>query len=305
MFEVLANAANDDETNAFLDLNDIEFVCYRIVSEPRKRKPKYQVAYELINDCCLKALANIPNGSIQMMLADLPYGTTNCPWDSLIDLPAFWTEINRILTPTGTAVMFASHPFTTMLSASNLEQHKYTLVWEKTRPTGFQHAKTKPMKTHEDVLVFSRGTTIQKTRGNRHMTYNPQGLVELDKPREPKLDIRKAGAFTQAADREFAGKKILGNRKAQTHTNYPTSVLKFASEGNTVHPTQKPVALCEYLIRTYSNEGDTILDPTMGSGTAGVAARFSNRFFIGIERDPEFYRIAEDRIANALNSKAA
>ncbi len=268
----------------------------------------------LLQGDCLEALASIPDHSIHMVLADLPYGTTNCQWDSLIDLVAFWKEIERVLTAKGAVVMFGCQPFTTSLIASNRPWFKYSLIWEKTRPTGFLQASQKPLKAHEDVLVFSPGTVVHKGRGNRHMTYNPQGLVELEKPRDKpenyqfagrRMDARKAGVFTQAADKEFNGKRVLGVRKAQTHTNYPTSVLHYPSERNTVHPTQKPVDLCEYLIRTYSNEGEVVLDPTMGSGTSGVAAKLANRFFIGVERDAEFFAIAKERINGAADLKKA
>ena len=254
---------------------------------------------------CLEALASIPDKSVHMVLADLPFGTTNCTWDVRVNLPAFWKEIERVLTSTGAVVMFASQPFTTILAASNLPWLKYSLVWEKTRATGFLQAGQKPLKKHEDILVFSPGTTVHKGRGKRHMTYNPQGLVELDTPHQTKKDARQAGVFTQPADKEINGKKVLGFRKPATHTNYPTSVLRFASESNTVHPTQKPVDLCEYLIRTFSNEGEVVLDPTMGSGTSGVAAKLANRFFIGIERDATFFDIAEERIGGTRSKKAA
>ena len=306
--KVLKTAANDNKRQT-------PPLASALVDGARKYRMTQRKAADLIQGCCLEALATLPDHSVHMVLADLPYGTTNCKWDSLINLDAYWNEIKRVLTPTGAVVMFGAQPFTSTLIVSNREWFKYPLVWEKSRPTGFLQASQAPRRAHEDILVFSPGTIVHKSRGNRHMTYNPQGLVELSNPRAMpeeytfagrKMDARKAGAYTQAADREFNGKKVLGVRKAATHTNFPSSVLRFASERKTKHPTQKPVDLCEYLIRTYSNEGEVVLDPTMGSGTTGVAARRANRFFIGIERDPEFFAIAEERISGgSILPKAA
>lgn len=239
---------------------------------------------------CLDMMGEIEDGSVDMVLCDPPYGTTACAWDSVIPLPEMWASLRRILRPNGTAVFTASQPFTSALAVSNLEWFKYCLVWEKSRATGHVHAKNKPMKRHEDVLVFSSGTTVHASQSVSRMTYNPQGLIRKVKP-----TVRKAGGVSDA---------VMGSRPShkdvlQEYENYPDSILRVPSEGNTVHPTQKPVALMDYLIRTYTNEGEVVLDFTMGSGTTGVAAMQSGRRFIGIEKDPGYFDIAEARIMAA------
>ena len=231
---------------------------------------------------------------MDLVLCDPPYGTTACSWDSVIPLDAMWSSLRRILKPNGAAVFTASQPFTSALCVSNLHWLKYALVWEKSRATGHVHAKNKPMKRHEDVLVFSPGTTVHASQSPLRMTYNPQGLVRKAKP-----TVRKAGG---------ASNSVMSHRPShrdvvQDFTNFPDSLIRIASEGATVHPTQKPVALMEYLIRTYTHEGETVLDFAMGSGTTGVACANTGRNFIGIERDEGYFQIASDRIA-AARSKA-
>jgi len=245
----------------------------------------------LMHGDCLEMMKLIPDGSVDMVLCDLPYGTTACAWDAVIPFDQLWAEYRRVLKPNGAVALTCSHPFTAVLAVSNLDWLKYGLVWEKTRATGHVHAKNKPMKKHEDILVFSPGTTVHASQSATRMTYNPQGLVKKEKP-----TIRKNGGATDA---------VMGARPShkdvlQEYENYPTSILQFASEGSTVHPTQKPVALMEYLISTYTNEGDTVLDNTMGSGTTGVAAANTGRKFIGIERDDKYFAIAQKRIEDAI-----
>ena len=248
---------------------------------------------ELLMGDCLELMAKIPTGSVDLVLTDPPYGTTACKWDSVIPLEPMWAAVRRVLKPNGAAVFTASQPFTSALVMSNVEWFKYCLVWEKTRATGHVHAKNKPMKRHEDVLVFSSGTTVHAAQSESRMTYNPQGLVRKEKP-----TVRKAGGTSDA---------VMGSRPShkdvlQEFEGYPDSILRVASEGKTVHPTQKPVALMEYLIRTYTNTDETVLDFTMGSGTTGVAAMNCGRNFIGIERDEKYFDIAERRL---LGAKAA
>lgn len=248
---------------------------------------------DLMMGDCLKCMKEIPDGSVDMVLTDPPYGTTACAWDSIVPLPAMWRALRRVLKPTGAAVFTASQPYTSVLAMSNLEWFKYCLVWEKSRATGHVHAKNKPMKKHEDVLVFSAGTTVHASQSSSRMTYNPQGLVRKSKP-----TVRKSGGASDA---------VMGQRPSHKDTlqyfeGYPHSVLAFASEGKTVHPTQKPVALMEYLIRTYTNEGESVLDFTMGSGTTGVAAMNTGRRFIGIEMDEGYFDIACDRIEKAMEA---
>ncbi len=239
----------------------------------------------LIHGDCLSKLKNIPSGSVDMILADPPYGTTACKWDSIIDLDRLWPELKRVIKPNGAIVMTASQPFTTTLIASNMKMFKYCWVWEKTRKTGFPNAKRQPLRNVEDVVVFY----------SKQAMYNPQGIVRVDKTVtriKPKNDTINAGEN----DGSLCGTYV------QEFTGYPNQILKIKSEGKTSHPTQKPVALMEYLIKTYTNESDKVLDFCIGSGTTGVAAAQLDRDFIGIEMDEKYFTIAKDRIDTAVSS---
>lgn len=240
-------------------------------------------------------MKEIESGSVDMILTDPPYGTTACKWDSVIPLEPMWEQLKRVIKPNGAIVMTASQPFTTTLIGSNLKMFKYCWVWEKTRASGHIHAKNKPMKKHEDVVVFSGGVTIHKGQSAKRMLYNPQGLIEVNKT-SYRPSRGEAGSDVVAGLRP-SHKKTL----KVTHENYPASVIKINSEHNVgaYHPTQKPVALMEYMIKTYTNEGDTVLDFTMGSGTTGVACKNLSRNFIGIELDEQYFKIAQDRISAA------
>ena len=262
---------------------------------------------------CLEVMSSIPDGSVDLILADLPYGTTDrsgkkgsriFKWDSVLALDKLWDHYKRVLKPNGTVVLTADQPFTSQLVLSNLDWFKYEWIWKKSRTTGFFTANYRPMKCTEDVLVFSEGgaaaASAKSGRGN--MTYNPQGLIEK---RVKKRNSRKR-LGKLLGNEEFVGKnnKMLGNSEyEQKFTNYPNEILEFAIETGTIHPTQKPVTLMEYLIRTYSNEGETVLDNVMGSGTTGVAAVRSGRSFIGIELEEEFFTVAEERINQELASQ--
>lgn len=232
----------------------------------------------LMQGDCLEAMWLIPEGSVDMILCDLPYGTTACKWDSVIPFDRLWEQYRRIAKCNAAIVLTASQPFTTALISSNMNEFKYCWVWEKSRFANQMLAKVQPLKIHEDVVVFSNGKP----------PYNPLGLVEVNK-------TTKQGA--RVTDNNGGGTRT--TEYVQTHTNYPRSILRVPSEGKTVHPTQKPVALMEYLIRTYTNEGETVLDNCMGSGTTGVACKNTGRNFIGIERDPEYFKIAQSRILGA------
>jgi len=237
---------------------------------------------------CLEEMKNIPDGSVDMVMTDPPYGTTIARWDCVIPLAPMWEHLKRVIKPNGAIVMTASQPFTTALIASNLEMFKYCLVWEKARPSGFIHAKNKPLKYHEDICVWSPGTTVHQGQSTTRMTYNPQGLKDCPLPARDKNKI-----VSIAIGARPSHKKIVKQEK----TGYPGSVLRFANPNSkSLHPTQKPVALMEYLIRTYTNKGETVLDFTMGSGTTGVAAKRRGRNFIGIELDPGYFEIATKRI---------
>jgi len=243
---------------------------------------------KLMHGDCLELMASIPDGSVDMILCDLPYGTTACKWDSVIPFEPLWAHYRRIVTPVGAIVLTSSQPFTTALIASNLGEFKYCLVWEKSKPTGFINAKNAPLKKHEDIAVFSKGAAANNNP--RRMSYYPQWLTPSGKKVRSKND--SSGAWGSRPSRSNDG-------YVQEFTGYPTSILTVASEGSTVHPTQKPVALMEYLIRTYTNEGETVMDNCMGSGTTGVACANTGRNFIGIEQDAKYFAIAKQRIESA------
>ena len=239
---------------------------------------------ELIQGDCLEKMNGIPDANVDLILCDLPYGTTACKWDSVIPFEPLWSHYKRIIKKNGAIVLTASQPFTTKLISSNIEHFKYCWVWDKVRGVGFQIAKFRPMMRTEDVVVFGNGKGALAT-------YNAQ-MVERDK-------IKKSKCYSSSDSNPLAHND--GQEREYTH-KYPTNIIEVsnASQKGKVHPTQKPVALMEYLIRTYTNEGETVLDNCMGSGTTGVACKNLNRGFIGIELDPRFFKIAEKRINENL-----
>ena len=239
---------------------------------------------ELILGDCLEKMNGIPDANVDLILCDLPYGTTACKWDSVIPFEPLWSHYKRIIKKNGAIVLTASQPFTTKLISSNIEHFKYCWVWDKVRGVGFQIAKFRPMMRTEDVVVFGNGKGALAT-------YNAQ-MVERDK-------IKKSKCYSSSDSNPLAHND--GQEREYTH-KYPTNIIEVsnASQKGKVHPTQKPVALMEYLIRTYTNEGETVLDNCMGSGTTGVACKNLNRSFIGIELDPRFFKIAEKRINENL-----
>ncbi len=236
---------------------------------------------------CLELMKDIPNGSIDMILADLPYGTTACKWDSIIPLEPLWKQYERIIKDNGAIVLTSSQPFTTDLINSNRKIFKYEWIWEKTKGGAFVHANRMPMKRHENVLVFYK----------KQPTYNPQKT----KAPEHLIDKRKTINNSRSVkDYTYTGLRPI--RKKDDGTRFPISVIHVNSETG-LHPTQKPVALFEYLIKTYTNEGDVVLDNTMGSGTTGVACVNTNRSFIGMELDDKYFEIAKKRIEKAIAEK--
>ena len=248
---------------------------------------------ELHQGNCLEVMNNIPDASVDMILCDLPYAITSNSWDSIIPFDNLWSEYKRICS--GMIVLTAAQPFTSALIMSNQKGFRHTWTWIKKRPTGFQNAKKMPLRATEDIVVF----------GITGGTYNPQGITRIDKVCS---NSKSAGGGNVRGDVEgSSGKGSLrtaGKQYVQEFTNYPKNVLEYgADEGNKIHPTQKPVALMEYLIRTYSNEGDTIMDNCMGSGTTGVACINTARSFIGIELDENYFNIASKRIAEAQENK--
>jgi site-specific DNA-methyltransferase (adenine-specific) len=235
---------------------------------------------QLIHGDCLDVMKRIPDGSVDMVLTDPPYGTTACKWDSVIPFEPMWEQLKRITKPNGAIVLTASQPFTSVLVCSNLPMFKYSWVWDKKKPSNFPLAKKQPMKYHEDVVVFAQGGA----------QYHP---IMVPVPgRAAKKGVNKnPTVFRAGLDRPDYLEKVYRDK-------YPSSILEFsnADQRNRLHPTQKPVALMEYLIRTYTNEGETVLDFTMGSGTTGVACKNLDRSFIGIEMDADYFRLASERI---------
>lgn len=239
--------------------------------------------FKLFQGDCLELMKEIPDGSVDLILCDLPYGTTACKWDTVIPFEPLWEQYRRIAKPNAAIVLTASQPFTTALISSNIRHFKYCWVWEKGRPSNPQLAKVQPLKSHEDVCVFYR----------ERATYNPQGLREIP-VEERKLHRPEKNNLGHCARKPYV----------QTHTGYPKAVLNITPERG-LHPTQKPVALMEYLIKTYTNPGDTVLDNCMGSGTTGVAAVRNGRFFVGMELDPGYFQIARDRIQREFDGEDA
>jgi site-specific DNA-methyltransferase (adenine-specific) len=231
----------------------------------------------LIFGDCLEEMAKLPAASVDLILCDLPYGTTQNKWDSVIDLKALWLDYHR-LCPKGMIVLNCAQPFTSVLIGSNLKAFRHEWVWAKSQASGHLNAKRKPMRNHEDIAVFSYGRGV----------YNPQGLEPFGKT------VRRGNNGTNFGDS--------GRENFQEFTNYPRTILTFATDGK-VHPTQKPVALMEYLIRTYSNEGDVVMDNCFGSCTTGIACLNTDRMFIGIERDPEYFRLGSERFSNTVAQK--
>jgi site-specific DNA-methyltransferase (adenine-specific) len=233
---------------------------------------------KIINADCLEAMRDIPDGSVDMVLTDPPYGTTACKWDSVIPFEPMWEQLKRITKPNGAIVLTASQPFTSALIMSNVKMFKYCWVWDKKAAGNHGLAKYQPLKVHEDIVVFGKNSPI----------YHPQMTAGK---------LRKKGGYGEG-NSIATGMKEVTPRLCDKY--FPKSIAEFSNANRTgkIHPTQKPVALMEYLIRTYTNEGETVLDFTMGSGTTGVACKNLNRSFIGIEMDADYFAAASKRIAD-------
>jgi len=234
---------------------------------------------QIICGDCLEVMPLLPDKSIDMILCDLPYGTTACKWDTIIPFEPLWAQYERIIKDNGAIVLFGSEPFSSALRMSNIKHYRYDWKWDKVKPSTGLHAKIMPLKDYEDIMVFYKKKAI----------YNPQmkeANIRIDKPR-----IANNGEA-------FGGKEILRQHK-NNGLSYPRAILRFsnANQNNRLHPTQKPVDLCEYLIKTYTNEGEIVLDNCIGSGTTAIAALNTGRFFIGIEKEEKYVEIARKRIA--------
>ncbi|EPF1256149.1 DNA-methyltransferase [Klebsiella aerogenes] len=231
----------------------------------------------LHNADCFDVFPQIASGTVDLVCADIPYGTTQCRWDSVLDLPLMWEQLYRIVKPSAAIVLFSAQPFTSVLVNSNLRDWRSEWIWEKGNATGFLNAKKQPLRAHENIEVFYR----------RQPTYNPQ-FTHGHKRRTSKRKTVNSECYGKA----------LTLTKYDSTSRYPRDVQFFSSDKQTgnYHPTQKPLALVQYLIETYSNPGDTVLDFSMGSGTAGVACQQTERNFIGIEKDAAIYRTACQRM---------
>ncbi len=243
----------------------------------------------VIQGDCLEVMKDIPDGSVDMILADLPYGTTACKWDTIIPFEPLWEQYKRVIKPNGAIVLTASQPFTSALVMSCPDLFKYEWIWQKNNPTGFQTVKTQPMKEHENICIFSKGTVASGSP--RNMKYYAQGLIESGLSKTVGTKPKYIGARPNQDGKEYT----------QEFTNYPRTIQKFSRDIKTIHPTQKPVALFEYLIKTYTNDGDIVLDNVAGSGTTGVACKNTNRNYILIEKEQEYIDIINKRLSTNQN----
>ena len=247
---------------------------------------------ELLNGDCLEVMKSIPDKSVDMVLCDLPYGTTACKWDNVIPFEPMWECYNRIIKDNGAILLFSAQPFTTDLICSNRKNFRYEIIWQKTQASGFLNVKKMPLRAHENILVFYK----------KLPTYNP---IKTSVNRKNIGRVRKPNLLRS---QQYGKESMMKTIYVETGLRYPTDVIKFSNWNGSLfgknvshvkHPTAKPVDLLEYLIKTYSNPGDTILDNCMGSGSTGVACVNTNRDFIGIELDDNYFSIAKDRIEAA------
>jgi site-specific DNA-methyltransferase (adenine-specific) len=241
----------------------------------------------LLGDC-FDVMPHIPAGSVDLILADLPYGVTNCKWDSVLPLDNLWSEYKRVLKPAGAVVLTATQPFTSALLMSNPAWYRHVWVWEKDQPSNFLNAKKAPLNYHEDILVFCRKGTL----------YNPQMVFVGKESHKPKLSKHKSSVYNTDFDITFTPSKY----------RYPKTIIKFNKTKHNqkdggLHPTQKPVPLFEYLIKTYSNEGEVVLDNTAGVATTAIAAINTGRQYIAIEKELKYWQLGTERIATHLESR--
>lgn len=256
------------------------------------------ISIDLRQGDCLELMKDIPSKSIDLILCDLPYGTTRNKWGSVLDLDSLWEQYNRIIKEHGAILLFAQTPFDKVLGVSNLKDLRYEIIWQKTAPTGFLNAKKMPMKAHENILVFYK----------KLPTYNPQKTqgharkVSSKSSRKKSVERHQEKSEFLASNYNSYGESQVGYDSTE---RYPLSVQIFAKDQQkeNYHPTQKPVALLEWLIRTYTNEGDLVLDNCMGLGSTGVACVNTNRDFIGMELTEQYFEIAKERIEKAVEKK--
>jgi site-specific DNA-methyltransferase (adenine-specific) len=244
---------------------------------------------DLIKGDCLKLMKSIPDRSIDAIITDPPYGTTACKWDSVIPFNLMWEQLNRIIKPNGAIVLFGSEPFSSALRMSNIKNYKYDWIWDKVSTTNFANAKKMPLSCNEVISVFYKNLP----------TYNP---IMTDAKPDRIRPVSKPKENTSETNKQASGKTRQYSDDYQKDKRFPRKIIELSckiaecNSLNRVHPTQKPILLMEYLIKTYTNENETVLDFTMGSGTTGVACKNLNRKFIGIEMDDKYFELAKNRI---------
>ena len=253
------------------------------------------MSVKLLQGDCLKLMGGVKSHSIDLILTDLPFGTTASSWDKIIDFSKLWQEYERLITDQGAIVLFSSGTFTNKLVNSNSALYRYKWIWVKNRSSNFLNAKNRPMTKYEEICVFSKGITANTKNKKLKMNYYPQGL-------KPAYRIHRDSPEHSSS---LSGKRPGHHTTIQRWTGYPNDVLFFNCVSKKSHPNQKPIDLLEYLIKTYTNEGMTVLDNTMGSGSTGVACVNTNRNFIGMELDEDYFKIADERIKKADRSKLA
>ena len=246
-----------------------------------------QEKIQLLKGDCLKLMKTISDKSIDMVLCDLPYGTTACKWDTIISFEPLWEQYNRIIKDNGAIVLFGTEPFSSKLRLSNIENYKYDWIWEKPQGVNFAQCNHMPMKVCEIISVFGKFGLAKNAK--IQPVYNPQGIVEINKHKKAK---------TYSEHRPTTNNKD----HIQKYSNYPRQILKY-EQARGYHPTQKPVSLLEYLIKTYTNEGELVLDNCMGSGSTGIACINTNRNFIGMEKDENYFNIASKRIDDYIKQQ--
>ena len=245
---------------------------------------------------CLEVMKSIADNSVDAIITDPPYGTTACKWDSIIDFDLMWEQLNRIIKPNGAIVLFGSEPFSSALRTSNIKNFRYDWYWKKSKAGLFQHAKNRPMKAIETISVFSLAKWGHASQVKNRLVYYPQGVTSIGEKTVTK-NFNAGGVGSERPNQ--VGKKY------EAFTGFPDDFLEYPNVigKSAIHPTQKPVALMEYLINTYTNEGEVVLDFTMGSGSTGVACLNTNRNFIGIEQDENYFKIATERINKLKQNK--
>ena len=254
--------------------------------------------YKIYNGDCLEIMDKLIEEGIKVdaIITDIPYGTTQCKWDSIIPFDKMWNRLNKLIKPNGVIVLFGSEPFSSALRMSNIKNYKYDWIWKKKKPQGFLNAKKMPLKDFENICVFYKNGQV----------YNPQGLIKVDRIIKNTGTKNNTKGIKSNGDKTSANGGIKNKEYKQEYTNYPKQILEFSNVNTSekhFHPTQKPIALIEYLIKTYTNENELVLDFTMGSGSTGVACINTNRRFIGIELDSNYFEIAKNRIEESLNKE--